>query len=75
MKAKNILILEDYLYNYRENLSSITRSTEKDKIYKNTEKPGYRSIDVRVFLLYYIIYRTADRVELRIVYRNKSKKT
>lgn len=35
MKAKNILILEDYLYNYRENLSSITRSTEKDKIYKN----------------------------------------
>ena len=47
----------------------------KDKIYKNTEKPGYRSIDVRVFLLYYIIYRTADRVELRIVYRNKSKKT
>ena len=45
------------------------------KVYKNMEKPGYRSIDVRVFLLYYIIYRTADRVELRIVYRNKSKKT
>ena len=29
-------------------------------MYKNMEKPGYRSIDVRVFLLYYIIYRNAD---------------
>ena len=32
----------------------------KDKVYKNMEKPGYRSIDVRVFLLYYIIYRNYD---------------
>ena len=51
------------------------QNKQKIKFIKNTEKPGYRSIDVRVFLLYYIIYRTADRVELRIVYRNKSKKT
>ena len=52
------------------------KQQNKQKIkFINTEKPRYRSIDVRVFLLYYIIYRTADRVELRIVYRNKSKKT
>ncbi|MDY6484736.1 glycosyltransferase family 2 protein [Acinetobacter faecalis] len=35
IKAKNTLILSDCLYNYRENLSSITRSTEKHKIHKN----------------------------------------
>lgn len=51
------------------------QNKQKIEFIKIREKPGYRSIDVRVFLLYYIIYRTADRVELRIVYRNKSKKT
>lgn len=35
IKSKNILILDDYLYNYRENVASITRSTEKEKVYKN----------------------------------------
>ncbi len=35
IKSKNILIVDDYLYNYRENLSSITRSIDKEKIYKN----------------------------------------
>ncbi len=42
------------------------------KIRKNPDIEVYMS---GFFLLYYIIYRTADRVELRIVYRNKSKKT
>lgn len=51
------------------------QNKQKIKFIKIRKNPGYRSIDVRVFLLYYIIYRTADRVELRIVYRNKSKKT
>ncbi|WP_180177027.1 glycosyltransferase family 2 protein [Acinetobacter sp. YH12039] len=35
IKSKKILILDDYLYNYRENLSSITRGKDKEKIYKN----------------------------------------
>lgn len=35
IKSKKILILNDYLYNYRENLSSITRGKDKEKIYNN----------------------------------------
>ncbi|MDM1269000.1 glycosyltransferase family 2 protein [Acinetobacter indicus] len=35
IKSKKILILDEYLYNYRENLSSITRGKDKEKIYKN----------------------------------------
>lgn len=34
------------------------------------EKPGYRSIDVRVFLLYYIIYETMICSDL---YRDEQK--
>ena len=34
------------------------------------EKPGYRSIDVRVFLLYYIIYRNYVLICIEM---NKSK--
>ena len=36
------------------------KSKQKDKVYKKYGKPGYRSIDVGFFLLYYIIYRNYD---------------
>lgn len=35
LKSKTIFILDEYLYNYRDNPSSITRGVNKEKIYKN----------------------------------------